>query len=778
MTDIQIKLVIGSLLHDIGKVAYRTGDGRNHSESGYDFLKRDVHISDTDILDCVRYHHKKNILSSKLANDSIAYITYIADNIAAAADRRVREDSEDGFDKSVPLASVFNILNGNNQNMHYKRVVLDADKGINYPTDESVYMDEHFYSVIIDNISDNLRGIDLTDEYVNSLLTILEANLSYVPSSTSKRELMDISLFDHVKTTAAIAQCIYDYIGSGEKNYKEIFLDKEDAFYSKKAFLLYSLDISGIQSFIYTISTEHALKSLRSRSFYLDILMEHIVDEILVALNMSRANLIYSGGGHCYLILPNTLNVKRILSDMENEINSWFLKNFDTSLYMASGYAECSADDLKNEPEGSYKTLYLNISEMISKKKTNRYSPEDILRLNSKKRNGERECKVCRRSDSVDEDGRCFICSSLEKISPVILRKDIYFTVSQKPDKIYLPLPFGKYLFVDTEDELRKHMEDEYYVRCYTKNRLFTGKHVTTKIWVGDYTTRDSFEEFADKAEGVKRIGVLRADVDNLGTTIISGFKRHDGKDTYSSLSRTAAFSRMMSLFFKCYINRIAEEGCESHFKATKKRNATIIYSGGDDLFIVGSWNDIISFFVDLKNSFEKFVQGTMTISGGVGLYDSGYPANLMALETGRLENAAKANDENTKDSIALFSKENGVFKWREFVDGVIGEKFEALTEFFDNNNFYGKAFIYNMLELLRNSKARINRARLAYVLSRMEPEKEELSDESLSDLYKKFSEKIFKWYQNSEDRKELIMAIYIYVYLNREVEKDEIVRS
>lgn len=40
ITDRQIKLVIGSLLHDIGKVVYRSGDGRNHSQSGYEYLKQ------------------------------------------------------------------------------------------------------------------------------------------------------------------------------------------------------------------------------------------------------------------------------------------------------------------------------------------------------------------------------------------------------------------------------------------------------------------------------------------------------------------------------------------------------------------------------------------------------------------------------------------------------------------------------------------------------------------------------------------------------------------
>ena len=51
ITDRQIKLIIGSLLHDIGKVVYRSGDGRNHSQSGYEYLKQKTDMQDTEVLD-------------------------------------------------------------------------------------------------------------------------------------------------------------------------------------------------------------------------------------------------------------------------------------------------------------------------------------------------------------------------------------------------------------------------------------------------------------------------------------------------------------------------------------------------------------------------------------------------------------------------------------------------------------------------------------------------------------------------------------------------------
>lgn len=171
VTDKQIKLIIGSLLHDIGKVVYRSGDGRNHSQSGYDYLKDEADIKDIDILNCVRYHHGVYLRKAKIPQNSNAYITYFADNIAAFADRRENENPEDGFDKTIPLDSVFNILNGNNGKSHYAMQVLDVKKEINYPTEKSVRMEDYFYQTIIRNIKiRNLLGMtaDIYNEVINS----------------------------------------------------------------------------------------------------------------------------------------------------------------------------------------------------------------------------------------------------------------------------------------------------------------------------------------------------------------------------------------------------------------------------------------------------------------------------------------------------------------------------------------------------------------------------------------------------------------------------------
>lgn len=108
----EVDIVIGGLLHDIGKVIYRQGDDRRkHSRSGYDFLKDEIRLQESadNILDMVLYHHADMLRDAGLANDNPAYIVYMADNIASAADRRQKDSEDMGFEVSMPLQSIFNI---------------------------------------------------------------------------------------------------------------------------------------------------------------------------------------------------------------------------------------------------------------------------------------------------------------------------------------------------------------------------------------------------------------------------------------------------------------------------------------------------------------------------------------------------------------------------------------------------------------------------------------------------------------------------------------------
>ena len=786
MTKDQANVILGGLLHDIGKVIYRQGDDRRkHSQSGYDFLidEAGVNKDEADFLECVRYHHAGAIQSTHISDDSIAYIIYMADNIAASVDRRENGNEEYGFEINTSLQSVFGILNGNNEDCWYSPGMLNPEKGINYPTTENKKFDESFYSLIKDNLKDNLRGIDLDTKYINSLLEVLEANLSFVPSSTSKSERADISLYDHLKMTAGISSCIYEYFSdNGELNYRDRLFVNGKEFYDKEAFLIYSLDMSGIQNYIYTISTKNALKTLRVRSFYLEIMMEHVVDELLESVNLSRANLIYIGGGHCYLLMPNTEKIIERIEKYIADVNRWLLNTFDISLYIASGYASCSADSLKNIPNGSYEDIFREISNMLSDKKSHKYNAETIRMLNHKKiKEYTRECIVCKRNGTTDENGRCRICSSIEKFSQRILYDDIFIIKDSEEDDS-LPLPNGGYLTaINSHKELDILNNRNDIRRIYTKNRQYTGKYVASRIWIADYNTGQTFDEFEKESKGIDRIAVLRADVDNLGRAFVSGFKNENNQDKYVTISRTATLSRHLSMFFKLHLNDIMKNPEFRISDSKGGRKLSICYSGGDDLFIVGAWNDVIEAAIDIRKKFERYTRGTLTLSAGISLYQSGYPINAAAGETAYYEEMSKSREGKAAVTVlsdGMTHKENdkiindGTYPWVDFEEKVIGEKLDCITEYLKYTVDRGKAFLYRLLELIRGRSEKINFARCVYLLSRIEPDK--TSDNEMIVRYRTFSTNICKWIRSDKDCRELKTAINIYVYLNREEVSNE----
>lgn len=778
MTDRGIKLAVGCLLHDFGKLLYRYNDGRNHSISGYDYLKEKSLLKDyEDVLECIKYHHGALLSKSNVKNDALCYITYIADNIAAATDRRENDSAEGGFVRDIPSETVFNILNGNKEKMEYNSGVLSNKSGINYPTGNCRKFDEEFYGRIVEGITDSLKGISMTDEYINSLLQLLEANLTFVPSSTQTGELRDISLYDHLKMTAAIGLCIEKYLEDNlVTDYRTELFENAKAFYDKRVFCLYTIDISGIQSFIYNISSSGALKGLRARSFYLEIIMENAVDELLTRLGLCRANVLYTGGGHTYMLMPAAEKSVKIAEEFEREFNGWLISTFGNGLYAAGGYAFCSANELKNSPEGSYKNIFRTASEAISLKKLRRYSAADILALNSASSDDERECSICHRSDMLTGEKICKVCDGLEKLAGDIVGNSSFFAImkSDMNDKS-VPLPFGCVLTAFDEKRMREQIQKSEYVRAYSKNISYTGVNIASNLWVGDYASEKELTRLAEKSMGINRIAVIRADVDNMGQAFVSGFEKIGG-GKYETISRTSTLSRKLSLYFKLHINQLLENG-EFQLDKNKtagKREAVIVYSGGDDLFIAGSWYDIICFAVDLYRSFKRYSQGTLTFSAGIGIYPPKYPISAIAEETGRLEDMSKEYKDNSKNAVTLFD-ESGTYSWDELVDDVIGIKLKALQNFLDNNTERGKAMLYKMLELIRDmdENDRLNIARFAYLLARLRPLGDNVSEETL-EKYNSFAKDMYKWIRDKEERRRLVTAIYIYVYMHRESEENK----
>ena len=761
MDERKIKLIIGTILDGLKEVLSASSE---EEVINNEFLKENLNITDREILDIV-INNDAQKLKEDLKKSSLAYIN-------EAAKEFLRDRNNKNNSSKSELKSIFNILNGNNKNGRYQTKYLNHEEGINYPELEEVAMDLNYYKEIDKKIKDSLKDLEINKDSITSLLETLEKYLTYVPRSIGKNESTDISLYDDIKMRATFASCIYDYFTENNEDDFSMLISDIEKYFEEDIFYLYSFDFSGIQSFIYNISSDRALRSLRTRSFYLEILLEDIIDTLLDRLNLTRANLLYSGGGHCYLILPNTDFVKDTIRDFKNEVNKWLLDLFGSELYLAGGGEVCSAKNFTDSSSSKYSEVFRSVSNKISKNKLHRYGAYELKKLNFEEVvDGARECKVCRRVDRLIEGEKgliCSICEAIENFSKYILESKI-FIVEKKSgasSKNSLPLPFSMVLTsAKDEDEFKKNYKNrESYIRAYRKNEG-EERNSSTKLWIGDYCFDNKLNILTKNAEGIKRIGVLRADVDNLGQSFVKGFSKED-----TSLTRSAVFSRNMSLFFKYHINYLLENGEFSITGETPpiKRKALIVYSGGDDVFVVGAWDDIIGFSIDLVKSLEKFTLNSLTISAGLGLFGEKFPIKSMAEITGDLEDYAKSNiyevggEEKTKNSVCLFNKDN-TYSWKDFEERVLGEKLKLLQEYFTEIDERGKSFIYNILNLLRDDSDRLNIARLAYLLARLEPQNKDLKEK-----HSEFSKEIYRFAKDKKDRRELITAIYIFVYLER----------
>lgn len=819
-------LIKGALLHDIGKVCYRAMNKRiNHSKLGGDFLEQYLKPNEETerLLNCVRYHHRDYLQKAKLDKNDLAYIVYEADNIASGMDRRENEGEEKGFDPKLNLDSIFSVFYSDKEIQvanKYPLIYKDINKSFNYPRTDISLATNSNYEALLNKIKSHFITKDISQISINQLLQIIEEGFSYVPSSTNRAEVCDISLYVHSKITSAVASCMKLYFDEQQiQDYKKYcFNSGSKIFRNEKIYLLVSGDISGIQDFIYTIPSKGALKTLRGRSLYIDLLLEEFIDEYLEQIGLSRVNVLYSGGGHFYILAPNIEDTKKAIDKLQAKMNRWLMENIGINLYLAIGMAECSANNLmKSEAQGN---LFAIVNKKLKDDKIIRYSKDEnflehIFNVEKEENTAKKECNICHNlvdklwKYNSDEEIACEFCLNLYKLGQDILTQDLVFVISEEKIDGGIKI-FGKdkdlYMYAVNIEDI--DMFKGKILRIYSKNNLLEND-LAIRLYLADYSAKNENDEvmtFDDLAKssckidkGIKRLGVLRLDVNDLGIAFSSGFVSDKDKIEdnlrYATLSRYADLSKDISMFFKVAINKICagdltgcvdfEEKAFNIFGIAKaqKRKVNIIYAGGDDLFLVGAWDEVLEVAIDINRAFKQFTNEKLTLSAGMAMFSPTYPISKMAEIAGLLVQMSK--NKKDKNSIALFGMEtnlkaNGqleckhIYTWADFEMKVCKEKMNYLLArlSFDGDKFnklsVGKSLIYRLMDLIQLAdEDKLNIARFAYILARMQPKQDK--DEQKRKVYEDFVSKMYQWINNNEDKKQLATALNLLVYYLRD---------
>ena len=201
--------------------------------------------------------------------------------------------------------------------------------------------------------------------YVESLLLLMQRYTWCMPSAYYRKR-PDISLYDHNRTTAALAAVLSD-AGFGDDQLSRLAREPEAA--GETLALLVGGDLSGVQDFIYTISARGAASALRGRSFYLQMLGEAVARYILRRLDLPATNLIYAGGGNFYLLVrPGD---RERLAAAQRAISRVMLGHHRGDLYLALAARPLAGRDFF---EGRISGVWSALGEELQRAKQQRFA--------------------------------------------------------------------------------------------------------------------------------------------------------------------------------------------------------------------------------------------------------------------------------------------------------------------------------------------------------------------------------------------------------------------
>ena len=397
-------------------------------------------------------------------------------------------------------------------------------------------------------------------------------------------------------------------------------------------------DLSGIQKFLYNISSKKAAVSLKGRSYYLRQLMENVCSDIKRTAEANGAKaveVIYSSGGKFYLLTDNTPQIVQAVETCAKQAkqNLWEEHKGQLGLNISHVAFNENPDgtiDCQDAPIQKPGYLWKMANAEFAHQKSQKF--KDLLTENYQTF-----------FDPISVGGKPKVCAITGIESTDCVRME---ALSEDGDEYVLP-------------------------------------SVRQQIQLGEELQRQegfkTFEEYA----GPTDLGILRMDVDGLGKRFIDGF---------DSIAQYKTFSKRLVDFFEEETKKIQKE-------PAFKPYLNIIYAGGDDLFVVGRWDKVIDFAERIHQETKaRFGNDGISISGGIAVVQPKFPISKAADLAGDAENAAKQFRNGEKNAFHMLGK---TISWDKEFDYVksFKQQFVSLIENYDlSKGILHKLMLYSSI--------------------------------------------------------------------------------
>jgi CRISPR-associated protein Csm1 len=600
---------------------------------------------------------------------------------------------------STRLQSVFtHLAEGIPHPVYVPLMPLDLEDTIIFPTADtgdvaSKYADlwQHFIYE-----AQKLKDIHEMDAYLESFQSVFYRHTWCIPSPYTPES--DVSLYDHSRITGALASSMA-HLSPAE-------LEQLNPETPVATFI--EGDISGVQKFIYSVPMRGATKQLRARSLYLQLLTDVVARFILRELNLPMTNLVYAGGGHFYILAPP--DAEADIVRLQKHLEQILLKHHDGELYIAIGMTSLMVNSFKSD---AFAERWRTLKQKTGEVKSRRYAQQEAQQLGQLFAPRALEGELLQRYQDRDEQeadtpveaasklGKSFedFARNLKNAEAILigyglqsqaalpigtmyaLFDELGFRVAllhQDSKKLKYPSAedFGEAdyamlmgISANPDERLRATLQREY--GCPVGGSLRYTVNVTPMV-NEDYRPVE-FDQLSSASVGIRRVGVLRMDVDSLGDLFRAGFQSSDGTSR-ASLTRVANLSGALSLFFEGWVGELCRRQNERDIRSipdprqagrrNKVQTVYAVYSGGDDLFIVGSWDILPKLAQTIRDDFRRFAgdNASVHISAGITLHSGKYPLYLAAEEAESALEKAKAVD--GKDSINFLGQS---VRWRKW---------------------------------------------------------------------------------------------------------------
>ena len=560
----------------------------------------------------------------------------------------------------------------------------------------------------------------------------------------------DVSLYDHSKTTAALASALWL---------------RRDAAEDSKEILLIQGDFFGIQNFIFASGSDtnrHAAKILRGRSFHVSLFAEVAALKLLEACALPPTAQIQNAAGKFLILAPNTATIHDAIEQARQEMNQWLLEHCYGQVALGIATQTANRDEF-SDPQ-RFRALIDESFRVLERAKLQRFdlTGSAPTALPVEYPNG-----VCPYDQRLPATGTAnnpqpaALSADQITIGEQLFKKDRLLTLDRdaamhaKAEKLQLPI-FGytiafieaKYIKEDTAltDELRRcwdfslpqldndsvwHGYARRYINAYVPRFRDEDLQDPDKYRPMQDDEEDEIKEGHPKTfnhlaceerqlidknwRGKIAIATLKGDVDNLGSIFQKGLEA-------PSLAKMAALSRQMTHFFSLWLPAY----CAAH-----ARNTYTVFAGGDDFFLIGPWLQIQQLAAAMREHFKKYVADNpqITFSAGIAISKPGLPVPKLsvfaeeALEHAKNYPPRKKDDEKSqqhkpsKNAISLYGETVSWAHWQAL------EKIAARIAELQRDYGLSTAYLYNLLhftdlaaaEHSGNIEASMWRSRLYY---------------------------------------------------------------